>query len=123
MLKHHPDKKASSTAPTSTSAFLAGVNLNTNDDAFFKCISKAHEVLSNPEKRRQFDSVDPHFLDLEEDMPSAAETKVRPCLASNHSSTLTEDVSRGQHPTPQTLLSSADAQFQTPRRHAQMPPS
>ncbi|KAJ2925319.1 hypothetical protein H1R20_g11772, partial [Candolleomyces eurysporus] len=75
VLKHHPDKKASSTAPTSTSAFLTGVNLNTNDDAFFKCISKAHEVLSNPEKRRQFDSVDPHFMDLEEDMPTAAETK------------------------------------------------
>jgi DnaJ family protein C protein 2 len=80
VLKHHPDKKASSTAPTSTSAFLTGVNLNTNDDAFFKCISKAHEVLSNPEKRRQFDSVDPHFLDLEEDMPTAAETKVRRSL-------------------------------------------
>ncbi|KAK0545587.1 Zuotin [Tilletia horrida] len=45
VLKHHPDKKAG----------LSGLS---NDDSFFKCIAKAHEVLSNPEKRRQFDSVD-----------------------------------------------------------------
>lgn len=44
VLKHHPDKKASSG--------------NVNDDAFFKCIQKAHEVLSDPVRRRQFDSVD-----------------------------------------------------------------
>ncbi|KAG6864296.1 hypothetical protein C0991_010767 [Blastosporella zonata] len=63
VLKHHPDKKASS-APTPESI----LGLNTNDDAFFKCIQKAHEVLTNPEKRRQFDSVDPEFLDAEEDL-------------------------------------------------------
>ncbi|SOV07231.1 probable ZUO1 - zuotin [Ustilago sp. UG-2017a] len=45
VLKHHPDKKAGSSGLTS-------------DDSFFKCIAKAHEILSNPEKRRQFDSVD-----------------------------------------------------------------
>lgn len=45
VLKHHPDKKAGATGLT-------------NDDAFFKCVAKAHEVLSHPEKRRQFDSVD-----------------------------------------------------------------
>ncbi|CAG8476850.1 2183_t:CDS:10 [Cetraspora pellucida] len=44
VLKHHPDKKASSG--------------NTNDDGFFKCIQKAYEILSDPVKRRQFDSVD-----------------------------------------------------------------
>ncbi|KAL2758296.1 hypothetical protein ACRALDRAFT_1040347 [Sodiomyces alcalophilus JCM 7366] len=44
VLKHHPDKKAA-----------AGV---TDDDNFFKCIQKAHEVLTDPVKRRQFDSVD-----------------------------------------------------------------
>jgi DnaJ family protein C protein 2 len=78
VLKHHPDKKASSTATEAEkkSAFLAGVNLNTNDDAFFKCISKAHEVLSNPEKRRQFDSVDPAFLEAEEELPGEKEAKV-----------------------------------------------
>ena len=77
VLKHHPDKKASSTSSeTSNSLYLAGVNQNTNDDAFFKCIQKAHEVLTNPERRRQFDSVDPVFMEFEEDMPTASEIKV-----------------------------------------------
>ena len=44
VLKHHPDKKAA-----------AG---RTEDDNFFKCIQKATEVLLDPTKRRQFDSVD-----------------------------------------------------------------
>ena len=82
VLKHHPDKKASSTSSEfSNSLYLAGVNQNTNDDAFFKCIQKAHEVLTNPEKRRQFDSVDPVFMELEEDMPTASEIKVSPILS------------------------------------------
>ncbi|KAJ1559768.1 hypothetical protein HK405_009418, partial [Cladochytrium tenue] len=46
--KHHPDKKAGSTG-------------DTNDDAFFKCIQKAWEVLSDSVRRRQWDSVDPEF--------------------------------------------------------------
>ncbi|KAF4613305.1 hypothetical protein D9613_011205 [Agrocybe pediades] len=75
VLKHHPDKKAGTTPAVSNSLYLAGVNQNTNDDAFFKCIQKAHEVLTNPEKRRQFDSVDPVFLELEEDIPTAQEIK------------------------------------------------
>ncbi|KDR77354.1 hypothetical protein GALMADRAFT_120569 [Galerina marginata CBS 339.88] len=75
VLKHHPDKKASTAPAAPNSLYLAGVNQNTNDDAFFKCIQKAHEVLTNPEKRRQFDSVDPVFMELEEDMPNAAEFK------------------------------------------------
>jgi DnaJ family protein C protein 2 len=44
VLKHHPDKKAAKGG--------------TEDDQFFKCIQKATEVLSDPVKRRQFDSVD-----------------------------------------------------------------
>lgn len=44
VLKHHPDKKAA-----------AG---RTEDDNFFKCIQKATEVLLDPVKRRQFDSID-----------------------------------------------------------------
>ncbi|EFX05062.1 ribosome associated chaperone [Grosmannia clavigera kw1407] len=44
VLKHHPDKKAA-----------AG---RTEDDNFFKCIQKATEVLLDPVRRRQFDSVD-----------------------------------------------------------------
>ena len=44
VLRHHPDKKAGSG--------------DVNDDKFFKCIQKAFEILSDPVKRRQFDSVD-----------------------------------------------------------------
>ncbi len=44
VLKHHPDKKAAQGA--------------TEDDQFFKCIQKATEVLLDPAKRRQYDSVD-----------------------------------------------------------------
>ncbi|KAI1327049.1 DnaJ domain-containing protein [Xylariaceae sp. FL0255] len=44
VLKHHPDKKAAQGS--------------TEDDNFFKCIQKAVEVLLDPVKRRQFDSVD-----------------------------------------------------------------
>lgn len=58
VLKHHPDKKAGSSG-------LA------NDDSFFKCIAKAHEILSHPEKRRQFDSVDEGVDD--DDVPSGKE--------------------------------------------------
>ncbi|CAG8792809.1 8185_t:CDS:10 [Gigaspora margarita] len=54
VLKHHPDKKASSG--------------NTNDDGFFKCIQKAYEILSDSVKRRQFDSVDEAIDDT---LPSA----------------------------------------------------
>jgi DnaJ family protein C protein 2 len=62
VLKHHPDKKA-------------GASHTTNDDTFFKCIQKANEVLTNVERRRQFDSVDPICLSLEEDDPSASDFK------------------------------------------------
>ncbi|KAF2398430.1 DnaJ-domain-containing protein [Trichodelitschia bisporula] len=44
VLRHHPDKKVS-----------AGKD---QDDSFFKCIQKAAEVLLDPVKRKQFDSVD-----------------------------------------------------------------
>ncbi|KAM0753352.1 DnaJ-domain-containing protein [Meredithblackwellia eburnea MCA 4105] len=58
VLRHHPDKKASGGG-------------SANDDSFFKCIAKAMEVLSSPEKRRQFDSVDSEVPD---DVPEASET-------------------------------------------------
>lgn len=58
VLRHHPDKKAA-----------AG---NTEDDSFFKCIQKATEVLLDPVKRRQFDSVDEN-ADVEP--PSKKETQ------------------------------------------------
>jgi len=92
VLKHHPDKKAGTTSLTTNSLYLAGVNQNTNDDAFFKCIQKAHEVLTNPEKRRQFDSVDPDFMEFEESIPSVGEIKVGSILI-------------GDGKTPHTLIS------------------
>lgn len=75
VLKHHPDKKASS-VPSET---ILGINTarNTNDDAFFKCIQKAHEVLTNAEKRRQFDSVDPEFLELEDHLTGITEKEFK----------------------------------------------
>ncbi|KAI0705677.1 DnaJ domain-containing protein [Earliella scabrosa] len=60
VLKHHPDKKA-------------GAVGDSNDDAFFKCIQKAFEVLTNPERRRQFDSVDPYYDLLEADVPTQSQ--------------------------------------------------
>lgn len=76
VLKHHPDKKVTTSTPPTTTSLITGINLNTNDDAFFKCIQKAHEVLTNPEKRRQFDSADPQLLEeLEEDLPTAPSMK------------------------------------------------
>lgn len=44
VLKHHPDKRAA----------VGGAE----DDQFFKCIQKATDVLLDPIKRRQYDSVD-----------------------------------------------------------------
>ncbi|KAK4936625.1 Zuotin [Elasticomyces elasticus] len=58
VLKHHPDKKAA-----------AGIEEN---DSFFKCIQRANEILSDPVKRRQFDSVD-EAADVEP--PSKKETQ------------------------------------------------
>ncbi|RJE22658.1 hypothetical protein PHISCL_05002 [Aspergillus sclerotialis] len=45
VLRHHPDKKAA-------------MGDRDENDNFFKCIQKAHEILLDPIKRRQFDSVD-----------------------------------------------------------------
>ncbi|KAL2848357.1 DnaJ domain-containing protein [Aspergillus pseudodeflectus] len=45
VLRHHPDKKAA-------------LGDRDENDSFFKCIQKATEMLLDPVKRRQFDSVD-----------------------------------------------------------------
>ncbi|KAI8590326.1 hypothetical protein BDZ88DRAFT_414935 [Geranomyces variabilis] len=50
VLKHHPDKNPD------------------GSDSFFKCVQKAWEIMSDPIKRRQWDSVDPKFDDS---VPSA----------------------------------------------------
>ncbi|KAK0873220.1 Zuotin, partial [Friedmanniomyces endolithicus] len=44
VLRHHPDKKAASGKE--------------EGDQFFKCIQRANDILMDPVKRRQFDSVD-----------------------------------------------------------------
>ncbi|KAG2176385.1 hypothetical protein INT43_005619 [Umbelopsis isabellina] len=54
VLQHHPDKKA-----------------DKGDDAFFKCIAKAHETLTNPVTRRQYDSVDFGMAEYEARAPNA----------------------------------------------------
>ncbi|KAJ1846481.1 Zuotin [Coemansia sp. RSA 2703] len=54
VLRHHPDKKAAQG--------------HLNDDRFFKCIQKAFEILTDPVKRRQWDSVDP---EISTSIPSA----------------------------------------------------
>ena len=58
MLKHHPDKRAATGS--------------SDDDSFFKCIQKATEILLDPARRRQFDSVDEG---AEVEPPSKKETK------------------------------------------------
>lgn len=56
-LKHHPDKANDSKA------------WNPASESYFKCVQKAYEYMSEPAKRRLFDSVDPCFDD---DLPDAA---------------------------------------------------
>lgn len=65
VLRHHPDKKAGSSA-------------GPNDDSFFKCIAKAFEVLTNPETRRQFDSIDSA---IEDHVPNPKEIKSEDFIA------------------------------------------
>ncbi|TRZ01778.1 hypothetical protein DNTS_025602 [Danionella cerebrum] len=61
VLKHHPDKRKA-----------AGEQIVEGDNDYFTCITKAIETLSDPLKRRAFDSVDPTF---DNTVPSKAEGK------------------------------------------------
>ncbi|XP_051544413.1 dnaJ homolog subfamily C member 2 [Myxocyprinus asiaticus] len=61
VLKHHPDKRKA-----------AGEQIVEGDNDYFTCITKAIEILSDPVKRRAFDSVDPTF---DNTVPSKAEGK------------------------------------------------
>ncbi|KAM9845758.1 dnaJ homolog subfamily C member 2 [Aulostomus maculatus] len=61
VLKHHPDKRKA-----------AGEQIVEGDNDYFTCITKAIEVLSDPVKRRAFDSVDPTF---DNSVPSKSEGK------------------------------------------------
>ncbi|XP_056132593.1 dnaJ homolog subfamily C member 2 [Lampris incognitus] len=61
VLKHHPDKRKA-----------AGEQIVEGDNDYFTCITKAIEILSDPLKRRAFDSVDPTFDNM---VPSKSEGK------------------------------------------------
>ncbi|XP_056605276.1 dnaJ homolog subfamily C member 2 [Triplophysa dalaica] len=61
VLKHHPDKRKA-----------AGEQIVEGDNDYFTCITKAIEILSDPVKRRAFDSVDPTF---DNTVPSKADSK------------------------------------------------
>uniref|UniRef100_A0A3P9MQM3 DnaJ homolog subfamily C member 2 n=1 Tax=Oryzias latipes TaxID=8090 RepID=A0A3P9MQM3_ORYLA len=61
VLKHHPDKRKA-----------AGEQIQEGDNDYFTCITKAIETLSDPMKRRAFDSVDPTF---DNSVPSKGEGK------------------------------------------------
>uniref|UniRef100_A0A3P8Z606 DnaJ homolog subfamily C member 2 n=1 Tax=Esox lucius TaxID=8010 RepID=A0A3P8Z606_ESOLU len=61
VLKHHPDKRKA-----------AGEKIVEGDNDYFTCITKAIEILSDPVKRRAFDSVDPTF---DNSVPSKGEGK------------------------------------------------
>lgn len=61
VLKHHPDKRKA-----------AGEQIVKGDNDYFTCITKAIEILSDPVKRRAFDSVDPTF---DNTVPTKAEGK------------------------------------------------
>ncbi|XP_073095075.1 dnaJ homolog subfamily C member 2 isoform X2 [Manis javanica] len=61
VLKHHPDKRKA-----------AGEPIKEGDNDYFTCITKAYEMLSDPVKRRAFNSVDPTFNNS---VPSKSEAK------------------------------------------------
>ncbi|KAK0223634.1 DnaJ-domain-containing protein [Armillaria fumosa] len=113
VLKHHPDKKVTTSTPPSTTSLITGINLNTNDDAFFKCIQKAHEVLTNPEKRRQFDSADPQLIEeLEDDLPTAQSMKANKLDFIQAFTPIFEREARFSKKQPVPVLGSIDASKQ-----------
>ncbi|KAG8439954.1 hypothetical protein GDO86_005934 [Hymenochirus boettgeri] len=61
VLKHHPDKRRAT-----------GEQIAEGDNDYFTCITKANEILSDPVKRRAFNSIDPTF---DNSVPSKSEGK------------------------------------------------
>lgn len=65
VLRHHPDKRRA-----------LGEEIKEGDD-YFTCITKAAEILSNPVKRRAYDSVDPTFDDDVPEMSKKCKDKTK----------------------------------------------
>ena len=63
VIKHHPDKLNTKSVPQSSETELETNKELTLEEKHFQCIVKAHEILSNPVKRRAYDSTDPLFDD------------------------------------------------------------
>ena len=72
IIKHHPDKLNTKTAAVSNEADSVLSKELTLEDQHFQCIVKAHEIMSNPTKRRAYDSTDPFFDDS---IPDSSEVK------------------------------------------------
>lgn len=69
-LKHHPDKRAGQQKDRMEKDMGLGQPLD--KERVFKCIQKAFDILSDPMKRQEFDSIDP---DVDETLPSIDEMK------------------------------------------------
>ena len=63
VIKHHPDKLNTKSVLPSNETELESNKELTLEEKHFQCIVKAHEILSNPVKRRAYDSTDPSFDD------------------------------------------------------------
>lgn len=64
---------------------MRSLNVLLKVGCYSKCVTigcssafSAFEVLSNPEKRRQFDSVDPYYMVMEDEVPTVAEMAKKP---------------------------------------------
>jgi DnaJ homolog subfamily C member 2 len=69
----------------------------------------AFEVLSNPERRRQFDSVDPYYLTIEADPPTASQISASPKAFFSLMTPVFEMESRFSKIQPAVPLGSEDA--------------
>ena len=69
IIKHHPDKLNTKTVALRNEAEPKELS---SEDQHFQCIVKAYEILSNPVKRKAYDSIDPFFDDS---IPDSSEVK------------------------------------------------
>lgn len=62
VLKHHPDKKQQA-------------GHDDKSEAYYPCITKAWEILGDPEKRLAFDSVDPAISEMMDEVPDKSQVQ------------------------------------------------